>query len=155
MAKQNENKPAFKYQYLFEEYKITELCPLKGCTPQNRLSYRWIYAPIDHELNFMPNSIFDTKRNKPRRINDKTDLGFICSYCSVSLFDTLENAKKVFKNLPPSAQTNLGYTHVAEGIVTETDGVMDSISSHGHFNFFEYENMKYTERFKKEILSII
>lgn len=140
----------FKYHNLLEEYNIVDTCPCGELSGDNRNSYRWSLNPIDHELNFLPNVLYN-KLNlaaRPRRANDKVDLKRVCGECGISFFTSLNEAKNYFFTLGQPARISLGYTHIAEGAITEEDGLRTEINKHGHFNFYEYDGVDFKTSFQ-------
>src|ERR1700752_3081026 len=88
--------PELKYKSLIEAQKIGK-CPSEECKQDIITGFRWVFSPITHDLNFLPNFIFNEKKGILPRINNN-DI-FICSCCGISFFDSEEVAKNSFKSL--------------------------------------------------------
>jgi len=134
----------YKYQHLFEEHQLTCESLTKGIKINSR-AYRWVVGPIDHNLNFLPNILYDIAKSSPRRINSLQDQ-MKCGYCALSFFTSKDAAINKYKSLPTRAQSLIGYNHIAEGELTDNDGVISEIHN-DHFNLFEYISTDLKERF--------
>ena len=137
----------YKYHYIISSLDITQPCPCQNSSELNIEAYRWTHSEINHAENFLPAKILDLIKGTPPRANVIDDYGK-CTLCSISLFNSLENALKKIKGFSPSIRKKLGYTHVASGLLEITDGVGTPIEKSGHFEFFEYSNADLTSKFK-------
>jgi hypothetical protein len=111
------------------------------------MAYRWSLFPIDHTHNFLPNFLYDEARNAPPRRNDKGDEKKTCRLCALSMFSSEKSAKMMFSGFNPNIKQKLGYTHISEGEIEESDGVSTEIEPNGHFGFFEYQDCNLFEKF--------
>lgn len=121
-------------------------CPDNRCKEVNIDGYRWTYADIKNELNFIPAAIVDQRNNRPRRFNSEDDY-MNCSYCGLSMFISSEMAKNKFTNFPKHIQNLLGYTHLSKGKLTDA-GKASKPDESGHFDLFEFENIDLSKSFK-------
>jgi hypothetical protein len=134
----------YKYQYLFDEHNLN--CKsLEEAKSIHSIAFRWVINPIEHKWNFLPNILYDVAREAPRRINDFQD-DMKCGYCAISLFLSQEAAKSKFMAFPKRIRDLLGYNSIAEGLVTEEDGVVGDLA-HEHLNFYEFEDVDLRSRF--------
>ncbi len=144
-----------KYQYLIDEFQMTNQCPGDDCAEIEMTAYRWVHSPITHELNFLPNIEYDRKRKKspPRLLMG--DL--ICSRCGASFFTTEKKARKRLKeykdNLEIKHQQFVNYTHIAKGDIKRTDGVATKIKKE-HFGFYEYEKCDMKKTFDPVLIPV-
>lgn len=133
----------FKYQSLMDSKDIKVPCPYKDCREVEIEAYRWGHNPIDNELNFLPNFLYNEKMNIPIRFNAEADL-LNCGLCSLSMFET-EKAAKEFWSSPAKhmqrVRSSLKYTHLLKGKITKEIGV-SSVSKNLHFELFEYEGVE-------------
>lgn len=136
----------YKYHYLISSLNITQPCPCQNSSELNIEAFRWTHSKIDHQENFLPAKILDEIKQVPPRANVIDDYRK-CTLCSISLFDSLENAKKKFNSFNLNTRNKLGYTHIATGLLEITDGVGTPIESNGHFEFFEYSNTDLASKF--------
>jgi len=128
-----------RYQVLIDQESLTVPCPDEIVSTITRPSYRWCNSPVNHQHNFFPNRFVDQLKGKARRkLKGDKDC---CEYCAISFFDTLDNAKDRFMGFPDRIREMLGYTHVAHGVVEDTDGLTSEPDEYGHFNFFEFDNL--------------
>jgi hypothetical protein len=138
---------ALKYQAEIDQRTLLAQCPESGTPPDNLSAYRFVYSPINHKLNFLPNIIFDKKIGIGfDYVNAEENV--YCSRCGISLYDTLPNAQKAWKKLAPKIKENLGYSHIANGTLVQNDGVMKEIQNNGHFGFYEDINANLPLKFK-------
>lgn len=135
-----------KYQPLISSFGLKIDCPFKNCVPEKRDAFRWVLNPVNLEINFLPNFLYDKQRGiditKQKFLEEET-----CKRCGISLFNTKDNALNTFKSMPPRIKQKLGYTHLAEGTITGTDGLSSEITSNGHYTFFEYDNASFKSTF--------
>jgi hypothetical protein len=130
-----------KYKHLFEELEIDTICPPVETKQIEAEAFRWVYDPLNHELNFLPNYAFDKANNNlgiysPGFLNSTKK----CLRCSMSLFITVEAAKINFRKLSKVAKLKLGYTHIASGKIEPSDGLATETTEVGHFSFFEFKD---------------
>lgn len=135
-----------KYQDLINSFNFKTDCPNgKSTVEKDTLSYRWCLSPINHEWNFLPNHYYDEAKGPPPRKNFTEDKK--CSRCSLSFFTSLNHAKNLFNGYPIRTRELLGYTHVAEGVIDEKDGVVSEVEN-SHFSLFEFEGVELISKFK-------
>lgn len=135
-----------KYQQLIDQQGLSFQCPPPNCKENEAVeAARWVTFPIDHELNFLPNHVYNTKRDAPQRpMDDKLK----CGYCSLSFHTSVEASEMVFHSLNPSIQKKLGYTHVAKGNIGARLGLMSELNPiTKHFEFFETINIEWSNNF--------
>ncbi len=124
-----------KYQ---KELSVFENCDLSGFSEQKRKAFRWTFAEISDYRNFMPRYLLDT--NKP-----KTEcIGWGLSFYTRQ--DKAESRLKLLTKDKPNLRKKLG-THLAEGMLYETDGISDSENNYGHFTLFEYIDVTLLSQF--------
>jgi hypothetical protein len=95
---------------------------------------------------FLPKIAYDALKGMPFRINNPNDR-LLCSCCALSMFDSLEAARKRFMGIPKRNRDLLGYTHVSQGFITVEDGLVSEIGRDGHFDFFEYSDVELRHSF--------
>jgi len=139
--------PPYKYLTLFKALDIEEMCPCELGPLQKGKVYRWVRFPLSHELNFLPNRLYDERRGYTPRMNDTADRAK-CLGCALSMFTSLRAAQTVFNSLSPSGRQGIGYTHIAAGVLDEGDGVCGKSDERGHFTFYEYEGVDLRQRFE-------
>jgi hypothetical protein len=134
------------FEYKSEITKLQPKCPPEDYKSVNRTTYRWVFSSIDHPDNFKPRI-----KIRPHAFNDATDLQK-CEGYGLSFFDTMENAKARF-NVLLGLQSKKAYerfgTHVADGNISESDGVSSEINTaNGHFTFHQIKNHYFEKKFK-------
>jgi len=139
---------ALKYQHNIDELGISKVCPPKDLSKIDLVAFRWVYDPINHHLNFLPNYEFDkAKGNVERYTNGEYDDVRKCARCSQSFFITLDAAKINHRKLSKMFKDLLGYTHVASGNLSNIDGEATKASTTGHFSFYEDSNSDLVSKF--------
>jgi hypothetical protein len=144
-----------RYHYQNDYERLTVDCPPKSYKPQKIFAFRWVFEQIEDERNFQSQYEKHMKSPKPpKRYNDMGDLDK-CEAMSLSMFNTLENAKKRFlflKDEQPHPMNENAFrflgTHIAKGEIIETDGVNQEPDRKGHFNHHPFENFNYKTRFQ-------
>lgn len=131
----------FKYH---EYLKGFPDCPPSSYKRKDVVAYRFVFEDLD-ENSFLPALV-----KKPKRvlINDSDSVR--CQAHGLSLFDTLENAEEFYSNLPPNTSKNRHKTigsHIAEGNIDKSDGVVSRVSSNGHFTLHESNNADLPSKF--------
>lgn len=151
VPKEKAKEPVLKYKSEIDKHGITTIgCPDKAVAPQNIIAFRLVWSPIDHKDNFLPNIIIEVIRKIPfvyAKDKGKREIQ-ICSRCSISLYNSLENVQCMWDNASAKFKENFGYTHIAEGEINEGDGLVGSISKVGHFGFYEYDGANIFTKFK-------
>ena len=112
-------------------------CPPSSCQPRTVTAYRFIFTDPSHNNygnNFLPVSIIDPTRVK---INDPDEKK--CTMYGLSFFDSEASARRRFERLlrsNPNLRDALG-THIAEGMIEPSDGVVTRTDHKGHFTLHE------------------
>ncbi len=132
------------------EIGVAEICPPTECVSAEMQAYRFTYGLISDKKNFEPVFV-----KNPRRFNDKADAEK-CSSFGISLYKSEEQAITkyfILKNLIKNIGKTIG-THLAEGWINETHGVVTPIDEEGHFDLHEFEECDLHQDFKilKEII---
>lgn len=135
-----------KYQTEISNRNFKIQCPISGAQPTNLSAFRFVYSPITHNLNFLPNIIFDNLVGIGYDYDNAPEQD-VCLRCGISLYDTITNAKKAWKKLAPRVKQKLGYSHLAKGVLTQSDGLMNNINDKGHFGFYEDNNANLIQKF--------
>lgn len=125
-----------KFKDLIDTLELGITCPPEDCENLDLKAYRWVRSPIDETLDFLPNHLYGEAMKIPPRKNMNSEEK--CSRCAISLFTNEEAASGTFKNLPPSIQSKIGYTHIAVGLIEKSDGLVGHIAPNGHLSFYEY-----------------
>ncbi|MBN9483918.1 MAG: hypothetical protein J0H46_11215 [Bacteroidetes bacterium] len=136
-----------KYQKEIDGLNLQNLCPTETVSPLGVEVFRWSYNPITHERNFLPNVVFDRIINHPYPYHIK-DNPTKCKRCGASFFTTIKSAVNAWENMSAQNKANLGYTHIASGILDEKDGLINKPSVTGHFGFYEFDTADLTRKFK-------
>jgi hypothetical protein len=136
-----------KYQSEIDNFKVLISCPEDVANPEGELtSYRFCFSPIGHKHNFLPNVVFDRANQIPFNY-DNAPNHVKCNRCGASFYTKLESIKKTWNILSAKIKENLGYTHIAEGILTKDDGLMKAPDKKGHFTFYEDANANLPAKF--------
>ena len=123
-----------KYQSEIDGFELTE-CPVNIVAFENEVeSFRFSYEPIDHDMNFLPNVVFDKAVNAPFNY-DTADNARKCLRCGASFYNKIESAVSTWNNLTQQIKENLGYTHIAKGNLDNEDGVISNLGTNCHFTF--------------------
>jgi hypothetical protein len=144
-----------QYHYQNDYDKLSTDCPPKSYKPNNLKAFRWVFENITDERNFQSQYEKHTKNPKPpKRYNDMNDLDK-CEAMALSMFISLEFARKRFfflKNEQPHPMNENAFrflgSQIAEGNITEQDGVNQEPDRKGHFNHHPVEHFDYKTRFK-------
>lgn len=123
------------------KYKIDGLreCPPKNCIEQTKEAYRFIKDVISEE-SFFPLGIQNPSRNL-----GNSDSNRCKAYVGLSLFDSENDAKELYKELcrrnrrPIRTLKSLG-NKLAKGKLTPRHGLCSPSNSSGHFTLYEYVN---------------
>ncbi len=137
----------FKYQ----QYLATLVtpCPPSDYQAEERTACRFVFDTHHekHPHNFLPVLIIKPERKNGRRF--KKDVSK-CQGYALSFFDSFSNAYQRYIELKkdhPNIQESLG-THIAQGRLDETDGVMSDVDANGHFSLHEFEHTELSKKFK-------
>lgn len=120
------------------QIKTFDSCDLTAFKEIELEAFRWTFENINDVRNFEPIYI-----NDPKRKQDSC-LGF-----ALSFYITKEAGIKKHNELTlnrPNLYKKLG-THIANGIITQTDGIASSPDEEKHFEFFTYENIELSHKF--------
>jgi len=119
-------------------------CPPRQAQSQNLEAFRFVFTEINDERNFAPAFI-----RKPSRRNEATDPAITCNGYGLSMFDTLDNARKqycAYLNSYPNFHKIAG-THIAKGQISKDDGVVTDKNGEGHFTLYEFEKANLSQKF--------
>lgn len=133
----------FKYQ---SEIESIPDCPPDDYKSQRLKAFRFVFEDTNHQNNFRPVLIIKPRRRKTGMFRRNTAK---CQGYGLSFFDSLENAhQKYFKliKIRPQLAKTLG-THIAEGVIDRTDGVVSKINREGHFTLHEFEQVDLKDKF--------
>lgn len=136
-----------KYQKEIDALGFEILCP-NGLTPTSERThaFRLCFDPIDNKLNFLPNIVFDAVKKIP--FNYKTASEDVkCRRCAASFYTTQDNLRKKWNSMPEMVRQNLGYTHIAEGFIDNTDGLIRPPDKNGHFGLYESKEAELHNKF--------
>jgi hypothetical protein len=138
---------ALKYQVEIDNFTLIN-CPKDGAfAPTSDFeAFRFSFSPIGHEDNFLPNVVFDRKRKNPINYNAMTNEKK-CKRCGASFYVNYDDAMSQWNGLTPKVKENLGYTHLAKGLISITDGQMLEPENNGHFTFYEDERAELRSKF--------
>jgi hypothetical protein len=130
----------YNYQSNLENYID---CPPKSYEPMKKYAIRWVFTE-NIANSFLPLNII----KYPPKAFSQEDL--MCKSFGLSLFDTIENAKTMFKKL---YQNKRGLSH--QDFITEKGNALAIVSlditlgiggdlndKTGHFTFHEYEGIR-------------
>lgn len=135
----------FKYQNWIDE--LAE----QGCLlpplfpPRNMQACRFAFS-FDEHRNHIPQYI-----SHPRRmLRDVAQGRGNTSLLALSCFDTEPHAERFYTNLRKAFKNVVSAVGdaLAEGVLTDEDGLKTAESSNGHFDFYEYENCDLNKTFK-------
>lgn len=132
--------------YKYSEYIDTiEECPPSHYQEKACIVYRWVHQGMDHPNDFLPAAII-----KPQRVNDRLDHEKKCKAYGLSMYNTLENARKQYLILIakfPRFAAQVG-EYVAEGHLSQSDGQFSSADKRsGHLTFHEYRDTELAKKF--------
>lgn len=131
----------FKYQAQMDALNLA--CPPEDYLSSNIIAYRWVFENMEDENNFIPQYF-----KVPKYANSTDDSK--CQSLGLSFFDSKKNAKDRFnflkKRMGKNAYKRLG-RNLAEGNLSENDGVNSSINDQGHFTHHPSEEENYNKSF--------
>ena len=135
----------FKYQDWID--KLTaEGCQMPPLfNPDNIEACRFVFASSDQQ-NHIPQYVRNPKRMLQDLGKGKADTSFLALSCFATHSQAeffFSNLQKAFKN----ARTSIGDA-LAEGMLTNDDGLKTSTSPNGHFDFYEYAQCDLNKSFK-------
>ena len=123
----------------------------EGCTmpplyaPNDIKACRFAFSSPD-EQNHIPQYVRNPKRMLQDLGKGKDDTSFLALSCFATISQAeifFSNLQKAFKN----ARTSIGDA-LAEGILTNEDGLKTITSPNGHFDFYEYAQCDLNKSFK-------
>lgn len=139
-----------KYQQLLNELDLNSCCPPKETFETDIDAFRWVYSPIENDLNLLPNKVYNDIRKIPTRALTKEDL---CKNCNMSFFtdytvaySKLELINQRFEKKHKDL-LNPFYTDIAQGTINKIDGLVTKIENN-HFMLYEYEGSNLRDKFK-------
>ncbi len=137
-----------KYQELLSQFPN---CPSDNYVEIQMNAFRWVHS--DEQPNdFKPINLIN---EPPQRLLDDADL--MCMGYGLSLFDSLENAYSQYKRAYVRTRENAKSifvndkgSFIATLQLNYADGVGNEAhkNNHGHFTFYEYENVNLREKVK-------
>jgi hypothetical protein len=128
-----------KYQ---KQIEGIQNCPPPVCRSITIESFRFVFEDINHRNNFLPVLLINPKRQltaDPER----------CSGYALSFFCSIGKAKTQYLKLK-KRNKNIGKslgTHIAQGFINETDGLVSEINKNGHFDLHEFKNVDLKSKF--------
>ena len=134
----------FKYQNWIDE--LAE----QGCLlpplypPGNMQACRFVFSSDEHR-NHIPQYI----SNPRRMLQDVAKGRGNTSLIALSCFDTADHAERFYGNLRKAFKNvvNAVGDALAEGVLTNEDGLKTTEGGNGHFDFYEYENCDLNKTF--------
>jgi hypothetical protein len=142
---------ALKYQSYIDALKLSIICPDNLSQLKEDIEvYRLSYSPISHENNFLPNVIFDPKRNITffDYSEKNTDEGKKCLRCGASFFKNVDKAIATLKHLSGQIKQSYGYTCIAKGSLNGEDGLIKHNEKGDHFTLYEFEGVELAKKFE-------
>lgn len=135
----------FKYQEWIDKL-VAEGCTMPPLyAPNGMKACRFAFSSSD-EQNHIPQYVRNPKRMLQDLGKGKVDTSFLALSCFASYSQAevfFSNLQKAFKN----ARTSIGDA-LAEGILTNEDGLKTTTSPNGHFDFYEYAQCDLNKSFK-------
>ena len=114
-------------------------CDLTDFVQQNRICYRWTFDRIEHPNNFLPRYLLKPEMTRENCIGWGLSLFETLEQAENRLYEIAQNRKRIYKAIG---------THVAEGRLTENEGISDKAQRNGHFTLFEYAEIDLQNNFK-------
>lgn len=143
--------PPLKYQNEIAALELSILCPDNFIQLSKEVEvYRVARNPVAQEDNFLPNVIYD--RNNNLTFFDYTsankDEARKCLRCGASFFKTLQKAKNALEHFTKKNKDNAGYDCVAQGTLSESDGLVKTTDQSNHITLYQFEGALLMEKFK-------
>ncbi|MCR4958515.1 MAG: hypothetical protein K6B13_07935 [Prevotella sp.] len=136
MNEQSTHKKPFKYQQLLDGL-LANGCRLPELfLPNDMNACRFAFTASNQ-----PSHIPQYVSNPRRMLQDIGRNAATTSLLALSCFTTIEKAEAFYTNLRKAfrnAAVSIGDS-LAQGILTNDDGMMTTPSNNGHFDFYEYE----------------
>ena len=137
-------KKPFKYKALIDQLLAAE-CHLPALSlPNGMTACRFAFGEEGH-----PNHIPQYVSNPRRMLQDMGKNAATTSLLALSCFTTSDRAEAFYTNLLKAfkhAASSIGDS-LAEGILTNDEGMMTTPSANGHFDFYEYEGCDLNKTF--------
>lgn len=140
-----------KYRYLIDQQKLDYQCPDVDSESRDTDAYRWVSGNVSDQDNYLPTLLWHQKKGlqmPPPRSRD-----YHCKKCSLSMYDKAESAATIFNAFSSGLKKKLGYTHIAYGSLSSTDGIASEVGTNGHFSFFQFSACNLASKF--QILSAL
>lgn len=140
-----------KYKNEIDNLKLSITCPDNFIQLAKEVEvYRVACNPITNEDNFLPNILYDRKKNLSLfdYSNNNKDEIKKCLRCGASFFKTLHRAKNLLEHITKKNKDNSGYNCVAQGNLDGTDGLVKTTDSSEHITLYEFENVELSKKFK-------
>jgi hypothetical protein len=129
-----------KFQNEIDNFNFTIECPNNVSPIANEVEvFRFSYAPIEHEKNFLPNVVYDKINGGKFNYNSIGNENVKCDRCGASFYYNGELAKSSWNSMPEKLRENLKYTHIAKGLFSPGDGLVTPADNYTHFGFYEAE----------------
>ena len=138
------DKKAFKYQSLIDQLLAAGYHLPILSLPDDMNACRFAFSADGH-----PNHIPQYVSNPRRMLQDMGKNAATTSLLALSCFTTSERAEAFYTNLRKAfkhAASSIGDS-LAEGILTNDEGMMTTPSANGHFDFYEYEGCDLNKTF--------
>lgn len=133
----------YKYQQDYD-LLITPCPPIDYKAKNIDAVYRWVFDDIQDSRNFLPQY-----HRKPQRFLHKEDIDK-CKGMALSLFSNSDGALKRYAELKDLMGSNISKTlgtQIAEGSLSEEDGVNGEMERLGHFSHHSSSSVSYVEKF--------
>jgi hypothetical protein len=142
------------FQFLKNFKNLVVKCPPEHYIPKNGTAYRWVFNDMEHEYNFKPRYYIVPPHILEKIESDESEIARdtkICDMLALSMFESEQSAKATFAALykvhKKKVYERFG-THVAQGTITENDGVNETPDYKGHFNHHPIKNHNYEKKFQ-------
>lgn len=130
MENQNIDKMKLKFQENIEK--------IKNCPSGNEQGEIKLFRCVESELtekSFQPQAVL----LKPKYQNK-------CIAWGLSAYSSFDSANQVLKNLSKNKRVN--YSKIAQGVITDNDGIKYGGTNKKHYTFFPAEEFNLIERFE-------
>ena len=138
-------KKKYKYQQQIDELLATG-CQLPALyAPENMDACRFAFSDANHQ-NHVPQYMSNPKRMLQDVAKGKVTtslLSLLCFSTPTKAETFYANLRKAFKNISASLGDSL-----AEGKLSNEDGMKTATSNSGHFDFYEYEGCDLNKTFQ-------
>jgi hypothetical protein len=130
----------FKYSQFINQLPD---CPPSYYRMQEIMAFRFVYANINDQNNFLPALI----KNPRRKLAGS---GQECIGYGLSLFNSLGQAKSRYQQLRQNFKNidkTIG-THIADGLIQKQDGVLSDPDANGHMTLHESDEADLSTKFR-------